>query len=201
MKLKHNEAYRILAQEKELALGVENNSMENNVSIKLQNLSDTNKENQIWSVFYVDDNWFKLINRHSGKAMDLKLCGIENGTWIHQWDVLDSVDSQLWSAEMMEDGLYRLKSKQAMTFLDIAGGTVVTNAQIQIWEETGNTNQLWRFEPIEQETAIAEKVTVKKETSKITKPKTKKVTVPKTKKTTTSPKKETRQINKKSNLK
>ena len=48
MKLQANKDYVIMAQEKTLALGIENGSVENGALIKLQEASKTVAESQKW---------------------------------------------------------------------------------------------------------------------------------------------------------
>lgn len=144
MKLQANKDYVIMAQEKTLALGIENGSVENGALIKLQEASKKVAESQKWKAEYIDDEWFKLINKHSEKVLDLCMLGTVNGTWVQQWESVDT-DSQLWSLEETAEGSYLIKSQRAGIYLDIAMGAAVPGAQMQIWEKTGSANQVWHF--------------------------------------------------------
>ncbi len=153
MKLQANKAYVIMAQEKTLALGIENGSAENGALIKLQEASQTGADSQKWTVKYVDGEWFKLINKHSGKALDLCMLGTVNGTWVQQWESVDT-DSQLWTLEETAEGSCLIRSQRAGIYLDIAMGAAVPGAQMQIWEKTGSANQVWHFSPTQLDEAV-----------------------------------------------
>ena len=144
MKIRENTEYIILSSEKHHALGIENESTANGALVKLQIPTET--ESQRWIPVALADGWFRLLNKKSGKALDLCMAGVENGTWIHQWDSLDDADSQAWRMAEGPDGTTTIESKKAGRCIDICLAIDTDGAQLQIWDATGQPPQNWIFE-------------------------------------------------------
>ena len=109
MELKEKQVYQILSKQNRFAIAVEKASTENGALIKLA--ADTGDASQQWEVQFVEGAWFKLVNKNSGKLLDMVSSGVENGTWLHQWEEVNSPD-QLWCVEEGTDGCSLLKSKK-----------------------------------------------------------------------------------------
>lgn len=149
MKLLKTKTYKIKNLASGLVLGIDGASEDNGALVKLQADGGVDTKYQEWNAVYVDDTWFRLINKQSKKALDLVMGGTMNGTWIHQWEVSDT-ESQLWCIEDTADGQALLKSKHSTTYLDVIDGIICENAQLQIWEKTNDPVQNWTIEMVKR---------------------------------------------------
>lgn len=93
----------------------------------------------------VDTNaWYVLVNRNSGKAMDVSGTSTADGARINQWTRHDQANQQ-WQFVDSGDGYYRLKSRHSGKVLDVAGSSTADGAQIQQWADHNGTNQQFRL--------------------------------------------------------
>ncbi|MEQ0564358.1 non-reducing end alpha-L-arabinofuranosidase family hydrolase [Amycolatopsis sp. NEAU-NG30] len=89
----------------------------------------------------VDTNaWYVLVNRNSGKAMDVAGASTADGTAITQWSRHDGANQQ-WQFVASGNGYYRLKSKNSGKVLDVAGWSTADGAKVQQWTDLNGTNQ------------------------------------------------------------
>ena len=121
------------------ALTVENGSTENGALIRLKGI-DASPAQQ-WNAVASGD-FYKLVNKASGKVLDVVHAGAESGCAVHQWDDAGS-DSQLWSFASAKTGRYKIISKLSGKCLDIAGMAVGEDAMLQIWDDVDGENQKW----------------------------------------------------------
>jgi hypothetical protein len=93
----------------------------------------------------VDTNaWYVLVNRNSGKAMDVAGASTANGAVIHQWSRHDGANQQ-WQFVDSGGGHYRLKSKSSGKVLDVDNWSAADGGKIQQWTDLNGTNQQFRL--------------------------------------------------------
>ena len=155
-----NKVYSIRSKQSEKALEAELCEGSNKVQMNPYNGGD----NQQWQFVASEDQYYKLLNKSTGKALDIMLGGSENGTWLHQWDSVSS-DSQLWYVEETSDGFYKIKSKVSGKCVDIVGMSQEDGTRQQIWEDLNGDNQQWKLEQIVEKKPA--KTTEKKEASPV----------------------------------
>ena len=89
----------------------------------------------------VDTNaWYLLVNRNSGKAMDVSGASTADGAAINQWSRHDGANQQ-WQFVDSGNGYYRLKSKNSGKVLDIGNWSTADGAKVQQWTDLNGTNQ------------------------------------------------------------
>lgn len=98
------------------------------------------KEQQ-WQ-FKKEGRFYKIINKGTGKCLDVEMGGTDNGTRLHQWEFAGG-DNQLWFLEEIGENLVRIKSKQTGKCLDIVDMAKCDGAQLQIWDDVAGDNQAW----------------------------------------------------------
>lgn len=130
------------------------------VAAKYRSISSMAGENQQWKFEASGDPYYKLVNKNTGKALDIMLGGSANGTWLHQWDSVSS-DSQLWFLEETDEGFYKIKSKVSGKCVDVVGMSQEDGARLQIWEDLNGDNQQWKL--VEVVAKKAEKAVEQKE--------------------------------------
>ncbi|MEU5216913.1 non-reducing end alpha-L-arabinofuranosidase family hydrolase [Streptomyces sp. NPDC020807] len=93
----------------------------------------------------VDTNaWYVLVNRNSGKALDVYNLSTSDGARITQWTRNDQ-NQQQWQFVASGDGYYRVKSRHSGKVLDVQNSSTANGAAITQWTDTNGTNQQWRL--------------------------------------------------------
>ncbi|MFC6090148.1 RICIN domain-containing protein [Saccharothrix lopnurensis] len=87
--------------------------------------------------------WYVLVNRSSGKALDLSGSSTADGARVTQWTRHDGVNQQ-WQFVDSGDGYYRVRSRHSGKALDVPGSSTADGAAIQQWTDHGGTNQQFR---------------------------------------------------------
>jgi hypothetical protein len=81
--------------------------------------------------------YFQIVNRASGRCLDITGAAAANGTAIEQWDC-NGGDWQNWSYDV-KTGLIR--SKQDARYCLDNGGQFANGAKLILWQCVGNANQ------------------------------------------------------------
>ncbi|WP_212735410.1 RICIN domain-containing protein [Herbidospora galbida] len=93
----------------------------------------------------VDTNaWYVLINRNSGKALDVYNLSTADGARITQW-TRNNGNQQQWQFVDSGSGYYRVKSRLSGKVLDVSGVSTANGAAVVQWTDTNGTNQQWRL--------------------------------------------------------
>ncbi|MCC0094539.1 RICIN domain-containing protein [Streptomyces flavotricini] len=87
---------------------------------------------------------YALVNRNSGKALDVYNLATNDGARITQWTRNDQ-NQQLWQFVDSGDGYYRIKSRHSGKVLDVSGRSAANGASIVQWTDVNGTNQQWRL--------------------------------------------------------
>ncbi|WP_309114208.1 RICIN domain-containing protein [Saccharothrix sp.] len=88
--------------------------------------------------------WYVLVNRNSGKALDVYNFATNDGGRITQWTRGDGANQQ-WQFVDSGGGYYRLKSKHSGKVLDVTGASTADGAAIVQWSDHNGTNQQFRL--------------------------------------------------------
>ncbi len=97
----------------------------------------------------VDTNaWYTLVNRNSGKAMDVYNLAMNDGARIAQWS-RNGGNQQQWQFVSSGNGYYRLKSRLSGKVLDVSGNSTADGAAIQQYSDHGGANQQFSIQTID----------------------------------------------------
>ncbi|MBN6038431.1 non-reducing end alpha-L-arabinofuranosidase family hydrolase [Amycolatopsis sp. 195334CR] len=88
--------------------------------------------------------WYVLVNRNSGKALDVSGVSTADGAAIHQWARHDGANQQ-WQFVDSGGGYYRLKSKNSGKVLDVTNWSTADGGKIQQWPDLNGANQQFRL--------------------------------------------------------
>ena len=88
--------------------------------------------------------WYVLLNRNSGKALDVYGKATTDGARISQWSRNDGVNQQ-WQFVDSGGGYYRLKSRNSGKVLDVYNFSTADSAAIVQWSDGNGTNQQFRL--------------------------------------------------------
>jgi 5-hydroxyisourate hydrolase-like protein (transthyretin family) len=87
---------------------------------------------------------YRIINRNSGKVLDVASKSTANGANVHQWTWLNGTNQQ-WNVTDIGNGQYNIVGVQSGKYLDVASGSTADGANVQIWQYTGGNNQKYTF--------------------------------------------------------
>ncbi|WP_327032057.1 RICIN domain-containing protein [Micromonospora ureilytica] len=87
---------------------------------------------------------YVLVNRNSGKALDLYASATNDGARISQWTRNNGVNQQ-WQFVDSGGGYYRVKSRHSGKVLDVSGFSTADGGAIVQWADLNGTNQQFRL--------------------------------------------------------
>jgi endo-1,4-beta-xylanase len=87
--------------------------------------------------------WYVLVNRSSGKALDVYGLATNDGGRIAQWSRNDGANQQ-WQFLDSGGGYYRVKSRHSGKVLDVPNSSTADGAAIQQWSDHSGANQQFR---------------------------------------------------------
>ncbi|MEV4620673.1 family 43 glycosylhydrolase [Asanoa sp. NPDC049573] len=88
--------------------------------------------------------WYVLVNRNSGKALDVYNLATNDGARITQWARNDGAQQQ-WQFVDSGDGYYRLRSRLSGKVLDVYNRSTADGGAIVQWADNNGTNQQFRL--------------------------------------------------------
>ncbi|MEV6039022.1 non-reducing end alpha-L-arabinofuranosidase family hydrolase [Nonomuraea sp. NPDC052116] len=93
----------------------------------------------------VDTNaWYVLVNRNSGKALDVYNLSTADGGRITQW-TRNNQNQQQWQFVDSGSGYYRIESRHSGKVLDVYNLSTANGGAIVQWADGNGTNQQWRL--------------------------------------------------------
>ncbi|MGR6918281.1 RICIN domain-containing protein [[Actinomadura] parvosata] len=87
--------------------------------------------------------WYVLVNRNSGKALDVYNLSTADGARITQW-TRNNGNQQQWQFVDSGGGYYRVKSRLSGKVLDVSGFSTANGGAVVQWSDLNGTNQQWR---------------------------------------------------------
>ncbi|MGW0547879.1 non-reducing end alpha-L-arabinofuranosidase family hydrolase [Streptomyces altiplanensis] len=87
---------------------------------------------------------YVLVNRNSGKALDVHNLATGDGARITQWTRNDQ-NQQQWQFVDSGGGYYRIKSRHSGKVLDVHNKSTANGGAIVQWTDLNGTNQQWRL--------------------------------------------------------
>lgn len=88
--------------------------------------------------------WYVLVNRNSGKALDVYNYSTTDGGRITQWD-RHNQDNQQWQFVDSGGGYYRIRSRHSGKVLDVYNWSTANGAAVVQWADHNGNNQQWRL--------------------------------------------------------
>ncbi|SNT50206.1 Ricin-type beta-trefoil lectin domain-like [Asanoa hainanensis] len=88
--------------------------------------------------------WYVLVNRNSGKALDVYNLATNDGARIVQW-ARNNGNQQQWQFVDSGGGYYRLKSRLSGKVLDVYNWSTANGGAIVQWTDGNGTNQQFRL--------------------------------------------------------
>jgi hypothetical protein len=94
-----------------------------------------------------EDGEFKIVNRNSGKYLEIASALTTDGAGAGQWGDTDN-PTQIWKISATgTSGYYTIVNKNSSKLLEIPSGSTANGTQAGQWSNTGATTQNWSFTP------------------------------------------------------
>lgn len=90
---------------------------------------------------------YKLINRHSGKALDVAALGLQDGADVQQWEETSNPNQQ-WNLFASGDGTYKIIANHSGKALDVTNAGTEDGDDVRQWTENGGSGQRWKVEGV-----------------------------------------------------
>lgn len=97
-----------------------------------------------WDVVQQDNNEFAIVNRSSGRVLDVQNSSSEDGATVQQWAWNESA-AQRWRLEANVGGTYQLVNVASGKCLDVEARSNAPGARITQYRCTGAENQAFRL--------------------------------------------------------
>src|SRR4051812_21792545 len=88
--------------------------------------------------------WYVLVNRNSGKALDVYNFSTDDGASLVQWTRTNGNNQQFQFVDS-GDGYYRIKARHSGKMIDVSSWSTADAAPIHQWTDHGGANQQFRL--------------------------------------------------------
>ena len=103
----------------------------------------TGKDDQVWTK-EKSGACVKLVNKATGKVLDVMNEGTVNGTWAQTWHDVDGA-SQVWKILDVTVTYKKLLNVRSGKVLDVVDMSSEDGAPAQIWEDVDGVGQQWKL--------------------------------------------------------
>lgn len=151
--------YHITAKHSGRCLDVERAGVANGVQVIQFDCGEG--DNQKWQFVSVSPGYYKILAKHSAKALDVfgGIVSQGNGAIVEQWDY-NGGTNQMWALTPLGDDYYTIRPRHSQGCLDIDGGPGATanGRKAQQWQCTGADNQKFRLTALARPTCAADQI-------------------------------------------
>lgn len=136
-------------------------------TVSLNNLALSGGNNQVLRLEFIGNsvnlNWvqvqaavptgqvaagrYRLVARHSGKALDVSGYSQADGAAVVQWTPNPGAANQQWQVSPVGNGYYKLLAVHSGKALDVQGNGTANGTRVQQYTDLGSPAQRWRIEP------------------------------------------------------
>jgi len=95
-----------------------------------------NHPNQQFTFEPLDDGYYRIVARHSGKVLDIEQASMDDGAPLIQYDWKGG-DNQRFSVDDVGDGNFVITAKHSGKVLDVAGASQSDGAAVTQWGRHG----------------------------------------------------------------
>lgn len=100
---------------------------------------------QDWTL--VEQRPERLVNRNSGKCLDVNASSTADGGVVQQWTCTGGANQQ-WQVQAVAGGYVQVTNGASDRCLDVNASSTADGGTVQQWTCTGGTNQQWRVQAV-----------------------------------------------------
>jgi hypothetical protein len=90
----------------------------------------------------IPDGTYKIVNRNSGKVLDVAGAQLIDGANVHQY-TYQGTDNEKWNFALQSDGSYRIEAVHSGKVLTVANAGTGDGENVWQWTDLGTANQRW----------------------------------------------------------
>jgi hypothetical protein len=95
--------------------------------------------------------YYEIVNKNSGKVLDVFNDSTSDGALIQQWDYSGTANQQWQLVPVDNSGMYyEIVSENSGKVLDVFNDSTSNGAVIQQWDYSGTANQQWQLVPVDK---------------------------------------------------
>ena len=138
-----------------MGIDVALNGSANGTNVQL--FSNVTDPNQVFTVKYLDNGFYRITHKSSGKSLDVAGAGLEYGTNVDIYSPNDTDDAQMWRIDPSDDaGYLTITAKCSGLCLDVDGAIAQNGTNIKTFVSNGNIAQKWKFIAVGEDQTIAD---------------------------------------------
>ena len=106
------------------------------------------QDNQAWELVPTDSGYYKIINRFSGRALDVTggPGATARGVRVQQWGYGGGANQQ-WRMEALANGFFRFVARHSGKCLDVPSSSIDNGVVLWQWDCNGTGAQSFRLVP------------------------------------------------------
>lgn len=141
--------YITTALDSGMCLNVQGASMNDEANVEIARKKG--QDSQIFTVTYLNNGFYKILNKHSGKSLDVYIGNAVRGTNVQQYGYHGGLPQQ-WTIRSAENGTFYIQPRCSGHYVDVANGSTAdgTNVWTTVWMG-GAAAQRWVFVPVEKQ--------------------------------------------------
>jgi len=138
----------------DMGIDVARNGSANGTNVQLyNNLTDSN---QVFTVKYLNNGFYRITHKSSGKVLDVVGAGLAYGTNVDIYSSNDT-DAQMWRIDPSDNaGYLNIKAKCSGLCLDVDGAIAQNGTNIKTYVNNGSNAQKWKFIAVGENQTIAD---------------------------------------------
>ena len=142
--------FTIISKSSGKPLAIANNSQNDNAGL----VQNGNSTSDVWTFEYAGNGYYYIINKNSGKALDMPGGTGAEGTQPVQW-TRNNDRNQQWNVINLGGGMYRISPKcNPRQALDVTGASADDNVAVVQWPYKASDNEVWYIKSTATETII-----------------------------------------------
>ena len=146
--------YKIVNAKSGRLLDVDSGKLTNGTNI--QQWSDDNNDNQLFSVVKNEDGTYTFVNKGTGLAVDVSAASATNGTNIQGYELNNSAAQKFSLIEVTDflpEGIVTVYSGLSSNkVLDVASGSMSNGAKVQLYSLNNSSAQKWNIKRVGENT-------------------------------------------------
>ena len=145
----------VSALDANMGIDVAGNGSANGTNVQLYN--NITDPNQVFTVKYLDNGFYRITHKSSGKVLDVAGAGLAYGTNVDIYSPNDTDDAQMWRIDPSNDARYlNITAKCSGLCLDVDGAIAQNGTNINTYKNNGSSAQKWKFIAVGENQTIAD---------------------------------------------
>ncbi|MGT2929837.1 RICIN domain-containing protein [Streptococcus dentasini] len=139
------------ALDENMVLDIPNYSEEDGATIQIFPNKNSENDNQVFTVKYLENGYYSIAAKNTGKVIDSDHNGAFNGTNVLMFTP-NGQENQQWIIKPSNfDNFFEIVAKNKNQVLDVTGGVANPETKIELYIRNGGEGQAWKFVPVKKD--------------------------------------------------